>query len=172
MAHAHNNTLLAKLGFQDDDKTTEHDLACQYLCQKDVMLHICSAVFNTLRFEEASQEVPIEKGRGKYKTTIGFADVLWGPLVEGCGFEDCVIVEVKTKPTSASDVLRQINLYRSHAYTHAGQDQPFVVAVTFMPDAGFGETIKDAGGVVIHLGAGFRDWIRDRPKGKAQILSF
>lgn len=41
MAHAHNRTLLAKLGFADADRSVpEHDLACRFLAQPEQMQRI------------------------------------------------------------------------------------------------------------------------------------
>jgi hypothetical protein len=95
--HAHDRTLLAKLGFADPDKANPlHDLACQYLAAPDISLAVVDAVFpewrdevghferNGVRYNRSiDREVPaatvekmISKGEGQYMTTIGFIDVI------------------------------------------------------------------------------------------------
>lgn len=46
MAHSHDRTLLAALGFQDPDKKDpKHTLACQYLCQPEVALRLATRLW-------------------------------------------------------------------------------------------------------------------------------
>jgi hypothetical protein len=93
--HAHDRTMLAKLGFADADrKEAKHDLACQFLTQPKPMEAIgrlfgnqpkspITVVKNTgynFDFDKfisvaSLTEVPISKGNGQYQTTVGFLDV-------------------------------------------------------------------------------------------------
>lgn len=98
--HSHERTLLAKFGFNDQDrKDTQHDLACRYLSEKDQALKIGKLLFSppaagnevdfysdTWRYKayykklwlclkKSRVEMPISKGTGQYQTTIGFMDV-------------------------------------------------------------------------------------------------
>lgn len=105
--HSHDRTLLAKLGFADPDKKDRrHDLACQYLALpenaerlarlalgwSDLEAVLPRATYPFHRevcrwrcLESATRikvtpklEVPLSKGDGQYKTTIGFLDVAVG----------------------------------------------------------------------------------------------
>jgi hypothetical protein len=100
--HSHDRTLLAKLGFQDEDKSNPlHDLACQFLAQDEQASAILKLVFKdqlpsnvvkvgdeyyagkgfgvvksiSLGLASGETEKLIQKGSGQYATTIGFADV-------------------------------------------------------------------------------------------------
>ncbi len=103
--HSSDRTLAAKLGFADPDKKDpDHDLACQYLASEEITRQLVEKFFRPriaacgpvrkkvedryygttevtgerrlICFEyDAALEVPISKGEGKYKTTIGFLDV-------------------------------------------------------------------------------------------------
>ena len=100
MTHAHDSTLLARLGFADPDRRNPlHDAACQYLAQeskarkladmllKDRMKPIVRKYENedgsaadyvgTWSFDHrrAELEKHIFKGSGQYRSTIGFLDV-------------------------------------------------------------------------------------------------
>lgn len=90
MAHAHQRTLLAKMGFGDPDlKLPEHDAACQYLTSKEIFPKVFAGViapkpiklteYGIYLIEELSgyrvePEFMLTKGDGQYKTTIGFVD--------------------------------------------------------------------------------------------------
>jgi hypothetical protein len=89
--HSHDRSLLANLGFADPDKKDpKHDWACQYLCQPEVgkkwlglltFPYLSDRQKATWNFKDFADlhfrtEVPISKGEGQYKTTIGFLDVL------------------------------------------------------------------------------------------------
>ncbi len=101
--HAHDRTLLSSLGFADPDKSSNrHSLACQYLAHPLTAPKIAQCVFCKEEREEwwkvgkdgrycmtehADQylkaeltrhrcEVPVSKGEGRYKTTVGFLDSL------------------------------------------------------------------------------------------------
>lgn len=188
-------TLLAALGFQDTDKGPEHDLACQYLAQKDIALQVMlrKPRPGTKYYIETGLEVPISKGKDQYKTTIGFVDVLYAfaasepcpkdcvygvPLRDGsgksgrCGHEHTVLdmqvgIEVKTTPTPDGDVLRQIGLYRE--YLPVG----FILAVTFPVTKQFQDTLESSNISVISLGPGFAEFKASvRSGGYANLMSF
>ena len=93
--HAHNRTLIAKLGFADPDrKEPLHDAACRYLTTGDRAMRVMRAAFpdaekpvaieqhdRTTRIGQWSEtnmstalEMAISKGTTDYKTTIGFLD--------------------------------------------------------------------------------------------------
>lgn len=103
--HAHDRTLLASLGFADPDKKNPlHDFACQYLALRENHERIAGMfkpnpparttcmVRNMVTGEDAHVEwrgrrkidlslgsprleMPISKGEGRFKTSIGFVDV-------------------------------------------------------------------------------------------------
>lgn len=78
MAYSHDRTLLSSLGFSDPDKKDPlHDLGCQYISLPSVVDSL-GLVSNgaKLSLVSARLEQPISKGEGKYRTTIGFLDVL------------------------------------------------------------------------------------------------
>ena len=98
--HAHERTMLARLGFADPDKKDRrHDLACQYLAQRPVVdkivpllgleqspqayerTHdnaqekgITAKVFSSY---ETELEYQVSKGSDEYRTTIGFVDLVY-----------------------------------------------------------------------------------------------
>ena len=127
MAHSHDRTYLASLGFADPDKKlSEHDLACQYLGQESNQKKLAELVerevykntTGNFTINKPSFEIPITKGLEQYKTTIGFLDLAFyynyksGKKDKWSG----VIVEVKISKVAMSDVIRQIKFYRQ--YTH------------------------------------------------------
>ncbi len=97
--HAHERTLLARLGFADPDRCDPlHDIACRYLATQAVFSRLAKflgdafqennyesedSVFETrsvasasVRVIRATHEAEISKGYGQYRTTVGFVDVL------------------------------------------------------------------------------------------------
>ena len=96
--HSHERTMLSKLGFADPDRREPlHDVACRYLAAPAVVRRLirCLAIEhgpepysdNSSYEERASQvlrkvishrinrECEIAKGMGRYRTTVGFADL-------------------------------------------------------------------------------------------------
>lgn len=76
-----NRTMLANLGFADPDKGKTHDLMCNFIVEH-------ADDIRRLLFHEpggsAHTEMPISKGNGQYKTTIGYFDVvLYGSAIYG-----------------------------------------------------------------------------------------
>lgn len=157
--HSHEKTLLSKFGFSDPDRRSSlHDLACQYLMTDEVcqrFIQYAKIEHDFVHYEggnyegdnyrhdysrkvvatEISMEQEISKGEGKYRTTIGFADVVlrfrveelqvnvthlikgaWIPQKDR-GFYSTISygIEVKISPITIGDLLRQINLYRSYS---------------------------------------------------------
>jgi hypothetical protein len=117
MAHSHDRTLIASLGFADPDKHDQmHDLACEFLAeptQAERIVRFVEPQVDDRLSTEASVEVAISKGEGQYRTTIGFIDVQieWErPEIES----GLVVVEVKIGKTSIGDIVRQFNLYREY----------------------------------------------------------
>lgn len=105
-----NRTMLANLGFADSDKGETHDLMCNFIVE-----HADNV--RQLLFHEpgggAHTEVPISKGDGQYKTTIGYLDVvLRGSAVVGRGCiqsktidEQCLYRKLATDHKSEFDTL-------------------------------------------------------------------
>jgi len=142
--HSFDRTLLAKLGFQDPDRTgvnsTRHDEIAVALLDLEVATRILKLVCkdkDSVKAVAVKLEVPISKGDGQYKTTIGFMDAaIWGTSpwsYEYCGkiiasqnkYE--VHVEIKTQSIPIGEILRQINLYREHSHN----DRPWVLVCDF-----------------------------------------
>jgi len=87
--HSFDRTLLAKLGFADQDKKERrHDWACQYLAQPEVAARLAAFLgvprtrdrwvngVPSWEFEYVETETHLTKGEDQYKTTIGFLDVV------------------------------------------------------------------------------------------------
>lgn len=201
--HSHDRTLLAKLGFQDPDRRDPiHDLACRYLCEPERARRVhdkfigpnCmgegggwlrSLVFK-LETCSANQEVAISKGVNQYRTTIGFVDAVIGGRYRSTESEDysgdCILetrvaIEVKIHPVTASELLRQLNLYREYdspsgavlqeghrldpsgrVWTYAGRTQ-WVAAVRFDITSGFINSLRGEGVEVVRLGRSFDEWL-------------
>jgi hypothetical protein len=183
MTHSHDRTLLASLAFGDPDKRDQtHDLACEFLSQPAQSERIAELVEPSAeKVVSAATEVPVSKGEGKYKTTIGFVDVLinWS----GIRREGKVIVEVKIARVSVGDVVRQLNLYGEYVGFNSSEDlfsaklaalsgAPItrsvrrVLATVYELDAGHTALLKREGICHIQLGEGFKKWFEDRSKAE------
>ncbi len=76
MAHSYDSTLLQRMGFRDQDrKTPTHDKACVSLVTSASRLIERKSRWG-LRGIEVALEVPLQKGDGKYASTVGFIDAL------------------------------------------------------------------------------------------------
>ncbi len=141
MSHAHDNTLLQRMGFRDPDRRLpKHDHASMQLASEPVWLVLASSVHGyaeRLSRIQCDLEHPIQKGDGAYRTTIGFADALltWGERfedrpwcridgrdVEAAGpcclrrqIHTSMIVEIKSRIDDVGSLLRQMNLYREYS---------------------------------------------------------
>lgn len=207
MTHAHDRTLLAKMGFADPDKRNGlHDDLCAYLASKDASLTLvrevgkrinwfgkqacaheiltsaggrkwCSFEVECSRFKNPAVklELALVKGHGQYATTVGFFDV----YLEGIqALGDCpdhgerrlggfdIVVEVKAGKVSPSDLLRQINLYRSIPAGQTSKTQ-WVVFTGFRYGADDAALLEREGIHVFCAGAKFEAWQRARSETQA-----
>ncbi len=149
---------------------------------------------------ETRLEVPILKGQAQYQTTIGFMDALIqttvvlhndapvyfddGSKAEGGALMyeflpegmrlplDAVVgVEVKINPVPVGDLLRQLNLYRSHigsGFSIACVDR-WIAALRYDIDAPYADALKSEGIEVVRLGRGFDAWLAQRKKKPAKL---
>lgn len=78
MSHSFDSTLLQRMGFKDPDRgTPAHDRACIEIATKPHLLTEAlgmSAIEH--RGHHADLEVPLQKGDGKYASTVGFIDAM------------------------------------------------------------------------------------------------
>lgn len=189
MTHSHDRTLLASLGFADPDKRDSnlHTLACEYLTEDAQSGRLVRLVNRNeeLISVESRVEVPLSKGEGQYRTTIGFLDA----KIDWVGAENqgSVFVEVKINRIDVGDVIRQINLYRQYAVPWtppldsenfgsrlAARDKKqamgtssWILAANFELDDGYTKLLLRENIVHIQLGEGFRKWYEERLKRPA-----
>ena len=166
MSYSHDNTLLQRMGFRDPDrKTPDHDRACIELATTPKKL--LSALDISCDAARAHLEQPLQKGTGKYTSTIGFLDatVEWKKIkmVVGCssswkhpadkpwarctscfdyddGDHGILLVEVKTRVENIGDLLRQMNLYREYA-----KFRQYVIWSLFPEDRRYGTLLSQQG---------------------------
>jgi len=139
MAHSYDQTLLQRMGFADPDRRSPaHDDACVQIATEPE--RFIRAVRERLGVREArcDLEVPLQKGEGKYASTVGFIDamVMWtnaseqapvpryssrrvGRYDEKFWMATGMLVEVKTSIDGIGNLLRQMNLYREYKKTHS-----------------------------------------------------
>jgi hypothetical protein len=149
---ATDQTLLARLGFQDPDrKDLLHDWACQYLAQPEVLEKLVAPLAVTM--EHVCLERHITKGYGQYKQTIGFVD-LFASLARYT-----LILEVKISPVSIGDALRQLNLYRE--YADGGNTIVFLVTAYKLDETDVATLAREG---IRHavLGPGFHEFVKLR----------
>jgi len=97
MAHAHANTLLQKMGFKDPDhELPAHDTACVSLVMNAQKLLALVPRWG-VRDIAIELEKPLQKGDGKYASTVGFIDAMikwdeWSPR-DACDSERRMKVE-------------------------------------------------------------------------------
>jgi hypothetical protein len=175
MSHSYDSTLLQRMGFRDEDrKTPAHDRACIAIAT-DPIAFLALLGFPESKSPRVLLEHPLQKGEGKYASTVGFIDALTEWHVERPDFKctkphpervfsrcsactDSVyheprvaLVEVKTKIVSIGDLLRQMNLYREYKAQHliGGYRRidvnPFVVWSLDPEDAAFGPLLQSQG---------------------------
>lgn len=128
--HAHERTLLGKMGFKDPDKKDRrHDLACQYLARPEIATRLLPLIptegWESVEraFLDAKFEAPVTKEArwsDPVAPIVGFMDLFviyaWSgvrtlrQVTERYG----VLVEVKIQPVAIGDILRQVGLYLHH----------------------------------------------------------
>jgi hypothetical protein len=137
-------------------------------------------------------EYPLSKGQGRYKTTIGFLDVVfpWGMVAspalmrktiagQSCGL---IVVEVKTtKPLVMGDTIRQLRLYQEYwvpedlvrkfweetrqwdvGARRLCEATYWVLATTFPISNAERDFLSKEGFHHVFLGDGFQHWIEAR----------
>jgi hypothetical protein len=206
--HVHDRTLLASLGFADKDKQDPtHDLACQYVGQSEILVKLATRlmqekaakkVFDNLRFRverflpdvpdvaPARFEVMIQKGEGKYRSTIGFVDLMFsfearcemvgvakvanesgqGEWVAETrrGSVDCnAAIEVKITPVGPGEIIRQINLYREYLK----EIRTWVVATAFPMNGSDLDMLRASNIHHVRLGQSFLDWVAEQHRRRA-----
>ncbi len=177
--HAHNNTLINRLGFADQDsKIPRHDMACRYVTQPEVLRSIYG-LHDVFQIRAATESV-ISKGEGKYRQHIGFADGLavvdpfsceahlefWKledrgekPVKPKCSWPSCfsggnILVEVKIQEVRVGELLKQLNFYRT--YVTAWK----TLAVLDFSITDSDEKMLNSEGIrVVRLGEGFEKWL-------------
>lgn len=194
-------TLLAALGFQDADKGPEHDLACQYLAQKDIALQVMlrKPRPGTNHYIETALEHPISKGKDQYKTTIGFVDVLYDfassdpcptncyrghtvnaygtpfkdtEVSERCG-EDHTFMHMQVGVEVKTTSTPDGDVLRQVKLYQEYLPVGFILAVTFPVTKQFQDTLESSGISVISLGPGFAAFKASvRSGGYANLMSF
>lgn len=143
---AQSNTLLNRLGFADPDKKLpRHDLACRYVGRWE-FFEALGIVWQNPRFEF---EFVISKGANQYRQHIGFADVLVFDRYE----MPILLIEVKITPVLASDLLRQVKLYRQYL-----PPVETLAVVDFPVSEGDDRLLSDEGIATVRLGEGFDRW--------------
>lgn len=93
MAHSHQRTLLARMGFGDPDlKLPKHDVAVQYISEPQILsrlfekliapsitshriLDITGHVTGVKAVTDVKSEIMLTKGAGAYASTVGFIDL-------------------------------------------------------------------------------------------------
>lgn len=190
--HSHDRTFLANLGFADPDKADPiHDVACRYLCQPAIFDKLVVPFFRKPKYNiqktrggewtqttwepigppelRHEQEHLISKGEGKYKTHVGFLDV----ILKGKqnykspeGFEDHskieIALEVKIKEVSASEIIRQITFYKDYFSADAWCA---VTAFDLVPDSV--ASLRNAKIVHFVLGKKFDEYVSARQSSGA-----
>lgn len=172
-------TLLANLGFADQDKKNPlHDKACYYLATPKVSTELAGSLIVDEKFRvkgNAKTEIehPLSKGNGQYKTTIGFIDVLIQQEIEhspdGCRWHmhsiEEVAVEVKIIPVSISESIRQIKLYREYIE----YSWRFVLVTSWTPDESEKAALRNERIYHRKLGDGFKQWQKEESSGRPCI---
>lgn len=203
--HTHDRTMLASMGFADKDKKNpKHDLACLYLTRPEVM----QAMSQWVRWPVSGKrpreckvrmtpnlEHHLQKGEGKYATTVGFLDVVyhaqwswvhdvtqhrtkdkWGydKWVEGDPYPSTseatgyLFAEVKIEPIGYGEILRQLNLYRDYFKSSV---VPGVLVTAWQLSDLEKSAIEKAGYVCMNLGDGFATWAEAQPAAPSKPSS-
>jgi hypothetical protein len=86
MAHSYDNTLLQRMGFSDPDRRTpQHDDACIEIATDPERFVRAVKERIGVQYASCKLEVPLQKGDGKYASTIGFIDAVieWRNSIDG-----------------------------------------------------------------------------------------
>lgn len=183
MAHAHDQTLLTRLGFQDPDrKTPDHDLACRYLAQRDQLRKIVALymphksnnyvdgmLFDRCTVGSAELEQPLTKGERQYKTHIGFLDIAARfTLIDTTRKHDTnlyVVIEVKIQPVDVGTILRQLNLYKQYVPSYPQRN--WLLATAFSLNV---EEVKSLGDVKhVYLDPAYKMYA-NQPVAESQVI--
>lgn len=184
MAHAHDQTLLNRLGFSDPDKKLKrHDLAARYAMQPQVLRRILGH-HDEVKVSKPEFEHVISKGSGQYRQHIGFADAVaslsfrcrahkttWeAPECDAlaCVNVQRVLLEVKITPVSGAEILRQLKLYLTYLNTFGLKFEP-VVVVDFPLDEGDQQALLAENCRVVRLGKGFQEWMEKQASSTADL---
>lgn len=77
MAHSYDQTLIQRMGFADPDRRSPaHDDACIQIATEPERFVRTVKELRFLRNGRCELEVPLQKGEGKYATTVGFIDAM------------------------------------------------------------------------------------------------
>jgi hypothetical protein len=78
VSHSFDSTLLQRMGFKDPDRgTPNHDRACIEIATKPHLLtEALGCHSSSYRSHAVDLEVPLQKGDGKYASTVGFIDAM------------------------------------------------------------------------------------------------
>ncbi len=201
--HSHDRTLIAKLGFADPDKKDpRHDLACQFLALPENAAKLAAlfrgrpAVYHPDLIAKYGDpyvprvEVPIFKGEGQYRVTVGFIDVrICIHLPHFCSDERCckpkpvdewqsynrtaLMIEVKIARMSVNEILRQILFYRDSwtqsrddIYGHI-EDTRWAIATPWPVDVIEKELLNTERIRHIRLGDGFEKFLAEVKQRRA-----
>lgn len=186
--HTHDRTLLQQMGFQDPDKKDlRHTWAEQYLSvgeRRGTLINHAlrlrgwtSERLEHLQVTGCEVESLVLKGRGQFRSFIGYADVVVGlcwpggthwserqPVSRGR-----IIVEVKIGEVSIDSATRQLKIYEEFLYVlpdHYGcgevSIEALVLATPYPIDTGDAEFLKQNGIVHVRLGADFERYCEER----------
>lgn len=133
MSHSYDQTLIQRLGFSDPDRRLPaHDDACVEIATDPGRFLRGVIERPGITDVRCELEKPLQKGDGKYASTVGFIDavVTWLEPYNGSDDYDgfsrikdasgnplgvlSMLIEVKTKVDGVGNLLRQMNLYRQY----------------------------------------------------------
>lgn len=183
---AMDRTLLASLGFADGDKRDgRHELACQYMARPEIAQAVILTTvgsylpegwrFLAKNYGGSQFERPLNKGEGKYRTTVGFIDLIYKYGLTATDstefyFEEAY-VEVKAGRVEVSAAIRQINLYREYV----NSSQLWILAAAYPLSALEIETLRSARIHPIVLGDKFDAWcetVKSEPAADTSTITF
>jgi len=182
--HSHDRTLIAKLGFADKDKSNlRHDLACQFFCEEENAAGLATYLTGEPHSgARCAAEFHLTKGVDRFKTSVGFLDLVIHCQRSGLYGQARIVGEVKIEPVGVGDLLRQINLYRGHVITpFPSADDEWDLGesyVSWVAIVDYDVTEKDVEMLrrsrvrVVRLGPAFEQWVKAQGGKKADIKTF